>query len=144
MNHRTTMKSTRLYREFSRPIYALAVALLSLPVLGALWHTCAATTVTPRTFPTPQAAADALLDAAEKFDVPALEQVLGPGGDEIIHTGEPARDREIAKQFAEQARTKMEVSVDPGSKTKAIISVGSDRWPFPVPIVKSGNTWSFD
>ena len=76
--------------------------------------------------------------------MPALEEILGPGGKEIIHTGEPARDQEIAKQFAEQARMKMEVSVDPKSKTRAFISVGNDDWPFPVPIVKMGTAWSFD
>ena len=91
-----------------------------------------------RTFPTPQAAADALIDAAEKFDVPALEQIFGPDGKDIIHTGEPAHDQEIAKQFAEQARTKMDVSVDPKTKRRAFITVGNDDWPFPVPIVKTG------
>ena len=38
----------------------------------------------------------------------------------------------------------MEVSIDPKSKTRAFISVGNDNWPFPVPIVKSGRTWSFN
>jgi len=99
---------------------------------------------TTKTFSTPQAAANALIDAAEKFDVPALEQIFGPGGNEIIHTGEPARDQEIAKQFAEQARKKMQVSVDPKTKRRAFISVGDEDWPFPVPIVKLGTTWSFD
>jgi len=103
-----------------------------------------AVATTPRTFPSPQAAADALIDAAEKFDVPALEQIFGPDGNDIIHTAEPSRDREIAKQFAEQARKKMEVSVDPKTKRRAFISVGNEDWPFPVPIVKSGKIWSFD
>jgi hypothetical protein len=97
-----------------------------------------------RAFQTPQAAADALVAAAEEWDVPALEAIFGPGGKEILHTGEPARDREIASEFAKQARTKMEVSIDPKSKKRAFISIGNDDWPFPVPLVKSGPTWSFD
>ena len=96
------------------------------------------------TFATPQAAADALVAAAEKFNERALEQIFGPEGKDIIHSGEPARDREIAKQFAEQARMKMDVSIDPKTKTRAFISVGNEDWPFPVPIVKLGTTWSFD
>jgi hypothetical protein len=99
---------------------------------------------TPRTFSSPQAAAEALIDAAERFDVTALEHIFGPAGKDIIQTGEPVRDREMAKQFAEQARTKMKVSVDPKTKNRAFISVGNDDWPFPVPIVKSGATWYFD
>jgi hypothetical protein len=143
MNHTTGMKSSRFNRELGKPTYVMAVVLPCLMALAICAQGGAAAN-TPRSFSTPQAAADALIDAAEKFDVPALEEIFGPGGKEIIHTGEPARDQEIAKQFAEQARTKMEVSVDPKSKTRAFISVGSDDWPFPVPIVKSSTTWSFD
>src|SRR5262245_38350880 len=130
MNY-TIMKSSRLM-------------LLFLLMLGICMPASSAAATAARTFPTPQAAADALLAAAEKFDVPSLEAIFGPGGKEIINSGEPARDREIAKQFAEQARTKMDVSVDPKTKTRAFLIVGKDNWPFPVPLVKSGTTWSFD
>jgi Protein of unknown function (DUF2950) len=142
MNHITSMKSSRFNREFAKPICAIAVVVSCLVSLGICREGSAAPA--PRTFSTPQEAADALIDAAEKFDVPALEEIFGPGGKDIIHTGEPARDQEIAKQFAEQARKKMDVSVDPKTKRRAFISVGSDEWPFPVPIVKVGTTWSFD
>jgi hypothetical protein len=131
MNNRTHVKCISVF--FS--------CLLALAVCN---HASAQVTAKPQAFSTPQAAADALIDAAEKFDVPALEQILGPAGKEIIHTGESARDQEIAKQFAGQARTKMEVSVDPKTKKRAFISVGNDGWPFPVPIVKVGKAWSFD
>jgi hypothetical protein len=101
-------------------------------------------TAAAKTFSTPEEAAKALIDAAEKFDVPILLQILGPGGDDIIHSGEPAHDKEIAQQFAGEARTKMDVSVDPKTKRRAFITVGNDDWPFPVPIVKTGTNWAFD
>jgi DUF2950 family protein len=144
MNYRTTMKSAPVTREFSKTLCALAFALLSLLAYSVAGHVSAASMDNPKTFSTPQAAADALIDAAEKFDVPALEQIFGSAGKDVIHTGEPARDREIAKQFAELARTKMEVSFEDPSKRRALISVGNDAWPFPVPVVKLGNSWSFD
>jgi hypothetical protein len=131
MHHTTSRKS-------------MAVVLTCLLAFGIGIPGIGATVVTPKTFPTPQAAAEALITAAEKFDVTALEEIFGPAGKDIIQTGEPARDQEIAKQFAEQARTKMDVAVDSKTKNRAFISVGSDSWPFPVPIVKSGNAWSFD
>ena len=144
MNYKTTMKSLRLNREFGRSSYAVAVLLSCLLalVLGSFGST--ATAAAQRTFSTPQAAADALIGAAEKFDLPALEQILGPGSDQIIHSGEPARDQEIAKLFIQKAREKTQVSIDPMSKNRAFISVGNDEWPFPVPIVKTGTSWSFD
>jgi Protein of unknown function (DUF2950) len=124
--------------------YGFAVSLLCLLSLVTFRQDSSAAANTTKTFSTPQAAANALIDAAEKFDVPALEQIFGPGGNEIIHTGEPARDQEIAKQFAKHARQKMQVSVDSKTKRRAFISVGDDDWPFPVPIVKLGTAWSFD
>lgn len=128
----------------STSIKSMAVLFWCLLSLAVCRQAAAAAVNAPKAFPTPQAAADALIDAAEKFDVPALEGILGPGGDDIIHTGEPGRDKEIAQEFAEQARTKMDVSVDPKTRRRAFITVGSDQWPFPVPIVKTGTTWSFD
>src|SRR3981081_171938 len=143
------MTSTDLNVKVARflPIVGAAV-FLSLMVLGAIPQTNAQTdnSAAPRSrpFATAQEAAEALGEAAEKYDLAALAEILGPDGNDIIHTGEPARDQEVAKKFAEQARAKLNVSVDAKTKRRAFLSVGSDDWPFPVPIVKVGNHWSFD
>jgi hypothetical protein len=97
-----------------------------------------------RTFPTAEEAANAFIDAAEKFDETALKEILGPDSWDIIHTGEPARDREVAKQFAALARVKNQISRQPRNPQRAFLSIGEDDWPFPVPIVKTGGRWSFD
>jgi hypothetical protein len=144
MNHATNTQSTLLNRVLAKRIYAITLVLSCFVMLAIGPQRSAADVATAKKFPTPQAAAEALIDAAEKYDVPALEAILGPGADEIIQTGEPARDAEVAKQFAEQARTKMKVTLDPKSKTRAFITIGNEDWPFPAPIVKSGATWSFD
>ena len=104
----------------------------------------AATTAKPKAFDTPEQAAEALVAAAEKFDVAGLEAIFGPAGHDLIITGEAVRDKETATAFAAQARTKMAVAVDPNNKNRAILSVGNEDWPSPVPIVKSGGKWSFD
>src|SRR5215207_380470 len=62
------------------------------------------TSTKAKAFATPQEAANALIEAAEKFDETALSEILGPGSYDIIHTGEPARDREVAKEFVALAR----------------------------------------
>ena len=95
-------------------------------------------------FDTPQQAAAALVDAAEKFDVQTLVEIFGPGGEGIVLTGEYPRDRQTAIDFAAEARKKQSVTVDPKSGARAFLLVGVENWPFPVPIVKSGNEWSFD
>src|SRR5215470_10988011 len=121
--------------KYTTRMKTVAVVLSCLLTLGVWLHASPAAAVGPKTFPTPDAAANALIDAAEKFDEATLDEILGPSGKEIVHTGEPARDREIAKQFAEQARMKMKVSVA-NSKNRAFVIIGTDGWPFPVPIVK--------
>src|SRR3954463_1977830 len=100
MSYTTKMKPTRLIRQFPRSIYTAALVLLCLLTAGTSRQAAATSPDRAKAFSTPQAAADALIDAAEKFDVSALEQIFGPGGDQIINSGEPARDAEIAKQFA--------------------------------------------
>jgi hypothetical protein len=96
------------------------------------------------TFATAQQAADALIEAAEKYDVAALEQILGPDARDIIHTGEPVRDREQALEFAKLAREQKSVAVDRKSRNRAFLTVGAEHWPFPVPIVRAAGRWSFD
>jgi hypothetical protein len=99
---------------------------------------------TVETFDSPQAAADALVNAADKYDISTLERIFGPEGDDIIHSGEPARDKERAAEFAAKAREKMTVSTDPKTPDRAVLVIGADDWPFPVPVVKHGDRWSFD
>jgi Protein of unknown function (DUF2950) len=97
-----------------------------------------------KSFGSPQQAADSLIDAAEKFDVAALIEIFGPGGDDIVFSGEFAQDRKYAADFVVEAREKNSVSVDSKTGNRAFLLVGKEDWPFPVPIVKSGDKWSFD
>jgi hypothetical protein len=97
-----------------------------------------------RKFDTPQQAADSLIGAAEKFDVDALGQIFGPDGDDIVLSGEFSQDRERAANFVAEAREKTSISVEPENGNRAFLLVGKEDWPFPVPIVKRGNQWSFD
>ena len=97
-----------------------------------------------RRFDTPQQAADALVDAAEKFDVVALGQIFGPGGDDIVFSGEFPQDRTHAADFVAEAREKKSVSLDPKNGNRAFLLVGNEDWPFPVPLVKRGDKWTFD
>lgn len=113
-------------------------------LLAQATATKAQSTAKAKSFSSAQAAADALIDAAEKFDLAALTEILGPDSYDIIHTGEPARDREVAQKFAEQARIKTKVSFQPKNPRRAILEIGEDDWPFAVPIIKVGSTWSFD
>jgi len=97
-----------------------------------------------QTFESAEKAGDALVDAAEKFDVSSLLRIVGPQGEDLILTGEYAQDRERSQEFAAQARTKKQVAIDPKDQTRAYLLVGEEDWPFALPIVKRAGRWSFD
>jgi DUF2950 family protein len=101
-------------------------------------------TVQVKTFATPEQAMEALISAAEKFDLAAIEQIFGPEGKDILVTAEPPRDRDIARTFANLAHEKKSVSVDPRNRNHAVILVGPEDWPFAVPLVRKNAKWSFD
>ena len=140
---KTMTTDTRFYRLFLAT-GVIAVLVMVLLTTVQITHAQKATTAKARTFATAQDAATALIDAAEQFDETALTEILGPDSYDIIHTGEPARDREVAKEFAALARVKTHVAVQPKNPRRAFLSIGEDDWPFPAPIVKVGSTWSFD
>jgi hypothetical protein len=96
------------------------------------------------TFATPQQAAEAVIQAAEKFDVPALKEIFGPDGEGLVTTADAVQDKNRAAAFAAKAREKNSVTTDPKNPARAMLSVGNDDWPFPVPIVKKGGKWHFD
>ena len=126
-------------------VYAiLAASVLLAGQQSASKTVLASTGVSARTFQTPQQAADALVDAAEKFDVRALEEIFGPDGDDIVLSGEYPQDRQRASDFAAQAREKKSVTTDPKTGNRAFLLVGNEDWPFPAPLVKLGGKWYFD
>jgi len=95
-------------------------------------------------FATSEQAAAALIDAAEKFDVPALLEIIGPGGDDLVETADKTQDKQRAATFSAKAKEKTLVTPDPKNRNRAILSVGNEDWPYPVPIVKRGLKWYFD
>ncbi len=145
------MESTSAKRHFAKYLWlgcmAFLLAVSFATPQSAMKNppaTPAASTVGTRTFDTPQQAVDALIDAAEKFDVSALLQIFGPSGEDIVISGEYAQDKQHAANFVAEAREKKSVSVDPKSGSRAFLLVGDEDWPFPVPLVKTGDRWFFD
>jgi hypothetical protein len=97
-----------------------------------------------RSFATPQAAADALVDAAGRFDVPALLEILGPEGEDLVGSGDAVLDRNQAAEFAKQAKAKIVVVPDPKSADRVTFNIGAEDWPLPIPLVKEAAGWRYD
>ncbi len=94
-------------------------------------------------FPTPQQAANALIEAAGKFDVPALLGIFGPAAKDLVSSGDPIEDKNYALAFADAARKSNSVVVDAKNPNRAILLVGKARRQLPVPLEKKKGGWTF-
>jgi hypothetical protein len=95
-------------------------------------------------FDTPKQAADALIQAAETFDVAAAKEILGPDSEDLISSEDPVMDKNRAQAFAAKAKEKNAIELDKKNPNRAILVVGKDDFPLPIPIVKQKGKWSFD
>jgi len=102
-----------------------------------------ADTTPPREFATPESAAAALVTAAEKFDVPALKDILGGVGADLVESKDTVQDRRTTTAFAAEARQKQRLEFD-STKSTAVLSVGPADWPMPIPLVERDGKWAFD
>jgi len=97
-----------------------------------------------KAFDTPEQAAATLIEATASFEVVALKEILGPDCDDIIASEDPVMDKQRALAFVAKAKEKQTIEIDPKNPNLAILSVGEDAFPLPIPIVKHKGKWSFD
>jgi len=124
----------------------LMVALFCLPAIlsGATQEAVGEATAAQKGFAKPKDAAKALIKAAETYDVPALLEILGPDGKDLVSSEDAVQDKNIAAAFVAQAHEKQSLGKDPEDKDRYILSVGNQDWPLPIPIVKRSGKCYFD
>lgn len=103
-----------------------------------------AATPGPRLFATPKAAVDALIAAASHNDSKALLSLFGPEGRDIVESGDRAEDRKGRTTFATLAKQHSELTADPMNPDRETLSIGSQDWPFPIPLQRTNGQWQFD
>lgn len=120
-------------------------------IASAIFLSCFAThasLATPeaaqKTFDTPKQAADALIQAAGVYDIAALLSVLGQDSADLIVSPDTVMDKNRAVEFAAKAKEKIDIEIDKANPARAILSVGNDDFPLPIPIEKSNGKWSFN
>ena len=140
---------TKLNNSFATRILLATCAIALVSIFGSATIATAQTKaktamVKQKTFATSKEAADALIQAAEQFDVPTLQEILGPQGADMVATADATQDKQRAATFAAKAAEKTTVTPDPKNSRRAILSVGNEDWPYPVPIVKGRAGWYFN
>ncbi len=93
------------------------------------------------TFPSPEAAAQGLLDALAAGDGDAQRLVLGSELDRL-GSGDPVADALEKKEFVAAANEAR--GIEFADDETAYMTVGSDAWRLPIPIVRTDGGWRFD
>jgi len=95
-----------------------------------------------KTFPSAEAASNALVTAAENNDEKTTLEILGPDGKQIVSSGDDVEDAESRVNFAKRYREMHRLVKEPDGTT--ILYIGAHNWPTPIPLVQKGNSWYFD
>src|SRR5437667_4803684 len=97
--------------------------------------------VPPKSFASAEEATQALVAALRAGDTKALLGILGSESRALVSSGGAVADKQSREKFlsAYDGANKL---VPSGNST--VLQVGSDNWPFPIPLVKDGERWRFD
>src|ERR1700733_1826610 len=124
-------------RIFTITIFALA---------GSAWAQVPVKQAAPAqtTFDSPEAATQALIDAASKNDVATLRVVLGSSAKGILTSGDPKQDEAERQEFAKIATEKHHLEKSSMTSHVMVLLIGDQDWPFPIPLLHEGDHWRFD
>ena len=147
----TTMKSKLKIMTFSK-ISLITSAILISCLLGLAVQAApatkpdaaAASRPKQKEFDSAKQAADALIQVAANSDLAAAKEILGPDGEDLISSEDPVMDKNRALAFAAKAKVKNSIEIDKKDPNRAILLVGNDDFPLPIPIVKHKGKWLFD
>lgn len=93
-------------------------------------------------FKSPEDAVAALVNATRNNWPKGPVAVLGPGGADIVSSGDRAADEGMRQKFLAAYDIKNQVKKE--SDDKAILIIGQEDFPFPVSMRRKGATWQFD
>jgi hypothetical protein len=110
-------------------------------LMFSLYGICSAALAQQETFSSPEAAVKAAVTATRNNNEKELLAIFGAQAKEILYSGDPVADKERRTEFLKDYDEKNHLTTQ-GENT--ILVVGKQDWPFPIPIVKKGQSWVFD
>jgi hypothetical protein len=135
-------EKSRNQRWASGATAAMLVLLTAVFAFGAPAASPGGKEVKPQGFQTPDAAVQALVDAAKKNDDQALIKIFGTYGEDLVNSGDEVQDAQRRAKFLEEFDAGHCIVLKYTDEAELVM--GKDHWPFPVPIVKVGKKWIFD
>ena len=122
----------------TNPISSLARLLTAAALAFAMTSAASA----QQSFKTPEEAVEALAGAAKAHDRKGVLAVLGPDAADIVSSGDEVADKSDRDRVIEAYDAKHQVVME--GADKAILVLGNQDWPFPIPLVRKDGSWRFD
>src|SRR5262249_19144381 len=94
-----------------------------------------------QSFKSPDDAASALVAAVKSGMKQDLLKVLGADGEDIVNSGDEVADADARNKFVSAYDTRHSVHAE---GKKATLIIGTDDFPFPIPLVQTKTGWAFD
>ncbi len=110
--------------------------------LAAFLCTAASVVSAQQAFKTPDEAASALVSAAKTGDRKAIVTVLGPDGNDIVSSGDEVADAAARQKFIAAYDAKHDIAME--GDNKAVMVIGQEDFPLPIPLVRKEGMWRFD
>ena len=117
----------------------MTICALTLIVLA---HIAPAAIAEETYFPRPDDGITALVEAVKSNDESTLGAILGPDGIKLISSGDEVADTQSRETFMKAYNEGHKLVL--GRDTQAVLVIGKDEWPMPIPLVKSQEGWRFD
>jgi Protein of unknown function (DUF2950) len=117
-------------------------AMLTSLAAASLIVVSASIAVAQQTYKTPEAAVDAFVATAKSGDQKEALVVLGRGGEDIISSGDKVSDDAVRQRFVASYDAKHQIAME--GDNKAVLVIGDNDYPFPIPLVRKDGQWSFD
>jgi|SRR5208282_388036 len=93
------------------------------------------------TYRTPEGAVKALVEAMSANDEKELLAILGPKGKKLIFPGDKVDERAARERFVQAYQEKNRIIMV--SSKRAVLEIGNEDRPFPIPIEKVDKHWHF-
>ena len=95
-----------------------------------------------QSYKSPEDAMGALVKATRDDWPKGVVHVLGPDAAEIVSSGDKVADETTREKFLAAYDAKHQVTME--GDNKAVVIIGSEDFPFPIPLARKGAAWRFD
>ena len=130
----TVRVKPKLFRLAISAACALSLGCLSAPIFGQQPG--------QRTFTSAEDAGSEFFAAMESQDEQAPLRILGPGGKDVLSSGDAIEDSDARVGFVTKYQEMHRFVTEPNGKVTLVI--GAENWPFPIPLVNNHGSWYFD